>query len=60
MNAFLWRLINTHVWSRKRPAWTLHELTGEHYHPVHWRRLLSRPGWFVAFVKYDQRKEGAK
>lgn len=55
---FGWKLANTRLWSGKRPVDKLHAITSEPFTvgPIHWRRLASRPGWFIAFVKYDKRK----
>jgi len=53
----VWRLRHTTFWSGKRSIQSLRDLTYEGWEPMHWRRLISRPGWFIAFVKYDPRKE---
>lgn len=50
-----WRLFHTRLWSSKRPIHTLRDITTDWYKPLHWRRLISRPGWFIAFVRYDPR-----
>ncbi|ADE43487.1 gp20 [Streptomyces phage phiSASD1] len=52
----VWRLRHTTFWSGKRPLDTLHNVTKVADEPMHWRRLISRPGWFIAFVRYEPRK----
>lgn len=52
----VWRLRNTRAWSKKRDIEKLHGITADYYKPMHWRRLLSRPGWFIAFVRYEPRQ----
>lgn len=49
---WLW---GTRVWSNKRPLRTLHGVAELANEPKHWRRLISRPGWFIAFVRYEPR-----
>lgn len=52
----VWRLRHTTFWSGKRRIETLHNVTELANEPMHWRRLVSRPGWFIAFVRYEPRK----
>jgi hypothetical protein len=54
----VWRLRHTTIWSGKRSIRTLHNVTDIADEPMHWRRLISRPGWFIAFVRYEPRKRG--
>lgn len=51
-----WRLRHTTFWSGKRSIRSLHAVTEFDAEPMHWRRLISRPGWFIAFVRYEKRK----
>lgn len=52
----VWRLRHTTFWSRKRALRSLHAVTDLAQEPMYWRRLMSRPGWFIAFVRYEPRK----
>lgn len=55
MSDFWWKLTHTRVWSRKRRIERLRWITADQYEPMYWRRLASRPGWFIAFVRFEPR-----
>lgn len=53
------KILNTRIGSRKRPANQLRSILGMDYDPITWRRIFSRPGVMLVLVRYEKRKKEA-